>query len=327
MLIKKLALGVTAACLSFAAIQSVAADWPERPVKIIVPFKAGGSSDLVARSFATAIDEGKLLSQPVSVVNIGGHSSVGARRVLDAKPNGYEFLLHETGIIGAQAAGIIDFGYADYKPVAATGSICMAILVRKDSGYDGLDGLLKAAKAAPGKIVFGVNLGGLNHMSGILLEQSADVKFRFAQIGGSADNFAALTGGQTAVASVGAAGARNFTLTKDGKESADSKVKTVALLADNPHPRLPGIQTAKQQGQDVQFCFTNYWFAPKDTPDGVVSAFADALEAASKTDRITKFYNDTLSDPVFLRGPAFMKHLEETAAVVGPIAKMAAASK
>ncbi len=314
---------LAAACVAIAAPTLAAAEWPERPIKVIVPFKAGGSSDLVARSFSTAIDEGDLLPQPVSVVNVGGHSSVGARRVLDAEPDGYEFLLHETGIIGAEAAGIIDFGYQDYKPVAATGSICMAILVRKDSSFDDLSALLTAAKDEPATVVFGVNLGGLNHMSGILLENASGAKFRFAQIGGSADNFAALTGAQTAVASVGAAGAKNFTLTKDGEPSDDSQVKTIALLAEEQHPLLPNIQTAREQGHDVQFCFTNYWFAPKDTPDAVVSAFADALEKAATSDRVVQFYTDTLSTPVFLRGEDFAKHLDETAAVVGPIAKQA----
>lgn len=318
---------VAAACVAVASLSPAEAAWPERPIKVVVPFKAGGSSDLVARSFAAAIDEGKLLNQPITVVNVGGHSSVGARRVLDAKPDGYEFLLHETGIIGAEAAGIINFGYKDYKPIAATGSICMAILTRKDSGFNDLNALIAAAKAKPGEVIFGVNLGGLNHMSGILIENSANVKFRFVQIGGSADNFAALTGGQTAVASVGAAGAKNFTLTKDGKPSADSLVQTIALLADEPHPRLPGIKTAKQQGQDVQFCFTNYWFAPKNTPDDVVASFAGALEKAATSDRVKKFYEDTLSTPVFFSGDAFAKHLDDTAKVVAPIAKQAAQSK
>ncbi len=314
------------ACLLLGATSAVA-EWPERPIKVVVPFKAGGSSDLVARSFAAAIDEGDLLPQPVTVVNVGGHSSVGARRVLDAEPDGHEFLLHETGIIGAEAAGIIDFGYKDYQPVAATGSICMVILTRKDSGLDDLNALFEAAKSKPGEVIFGVNLGGLNHMSGILLENAADVTFRFAQIGGSADNFAALTGGQTAVASVGAAGARNFTLTEDGQPSDASQVQSIALLAEEPHALLPGVKTARGQGHDVQFCFTNYWFAPKDTPEAVVSAFADALEEAATSDRVVKFYEDTLSTPVFLRGEAFAKHLDETAAVVGPIAKQATQGK
>ena len=303
------------------------AEWPERPIRVVVPFKAGGSSDLVARSFATAISEQGLLKQPVSVVNVGGHSSVGARRVLDAKPDGYEFLLHETGLIGAKAAGITDFGPLDYKPVAATGSICMALLVRKDSGYTSLNDLVGAAKAAPNSVIFGVNLGGLNHMSGILLENATGAKFRFVQIGGSADNFAALTGGQTAVASVGAAGARNFTMTKDGRLTDDSKVKTLAFLASDRHDGLPGVPTAREQGADVQFCFTNYWLAPKETPDSVVAEFAQALEKAAGSERITTFYKDTLTTPVFLKGADFVKHLEDTTQLVAPIAAQAARAK
>jgi tripartite-type tricarboxylate transporter receptor subunit TctC len=321
--INKACLTALMASLSVSAF----AEWPERPIKLVVPFKAGGSTDLVARSFSAAIAEQKLLEQPLSIVNVGGHSSVGARRVMDAKDDGYEFLLHETGLIGANAAGIINFGPNDYKPVAATGSICMALMVRKDSGYNTLPDLVNAAKKKPGEIVFGVNLGGLNHMSGILLENATNTKFRFVQIGGSADNFAALTGGQTAVASVGAAGARNFTMTKDGKLSDASQVKTVALLAKTPHLKLPGVPTAIEQGADAEFCFTNYWFAPKGTPDAIVDKFADILEQAANSERIKKFYEDTLSTPVFLKGNAFEDHLKETAANIGPIAKQALQKK
>ncbi|MFT2112080.1 Bug family tripartite tricarboxylate transporter substrate binding protein [Marinomonas sp. 2405UD68-3] len=317
--IRKACLAAVMSSLSFPVL----ADWPERPIKLVVPFKAGGSTDLVGRSFSAAIAEQKLLDQPLSIVNVGGHSSVGARRVMDSTGDGYEFLLHETGLIGANAAGIIDFGPNDYKPVAATGSICMALMVRKDSGYDSLTDLVNAAKKKPGEILFGVNLGGLNHMSGILLENSTDTKFRFVQIGGSADNFAALTGGQIAVASVGAAGARNFTMTKDGKMSDKSRVKTIALLSKDRHPRLPGVPTAAEQGADVEFCFTNYWFAPKNTSDEVVDTLANTLQKAANSARIQNFYKDTLTTPVFLKGEEFQTHLTETIATVGPIAKQA----
>lgn len=315
-----------AALIALAAIPAASAsEWPERPITVVVPFKAGGSSDLTARSFAAAIEKDGLLAQPVSVLNVGGHSSVGARRVMDAAPDGYEFLLHETGILGAEAAGIIDFGYQDFKPVALTGVNCMAILVRKDSGWNDLPDLVDAAKANAGEIVFGVNIGGLNHMSGILLQNASGAEFRFAQIGGSADNFAALTGGQTAVASVSAAGARNFTMTETGMLSPESQVKPIALLAAASDDRLPGVPTAKDQGFDVEFCYGNYWLAPKETPDDIVARFGAALEAAADSERIRTFQNDSLTTPLFLRGDAFASYLDEQFALVAPIAKQATA--
>lgn len=315
---------ITAGLLTCATVLPVQAqDWPARPVEIVVPFGAGGSSDLLARSYAAAIQEEELLGQPLSIFNVGGHSSVGNRRVMDAKPDGYTFLVTEPGLLGAHAAGVTDFGHEDYKPVALTGEVCMAILVRKDAGYDSLGDLLADAAENPNGLVFGVNFGGLNHISGILLEQAADAKFRFAQIGGGADNFAALTGGQTAVASVGAAGARSFTMTKDGQPSDESQVKALALLAQEPDDRLPGVQTAREQGVDVSFCYGNYWLAPKETPDAIVAAFADILEEASNSDRIQTYYNDTLTTPTFLREAAFGDYLAEQDAIVGPIARMA----
>lgn len=315
---------LTASIISSVMAGNVySSDWPERPISVVVPFKAGGSTDLVARTFITAINESDILGQPLSVLNVGGHSSVGARKVLDAKPDGYQFLLHETGIIGAEAAGIIDFGYDDFKPVALTGVNCMAILVRKDSGYDSLEGLLVAAKQSPNEVTFGVNVGGLNHMSGILLESASDAKFRFAQVGGSADNFAALTGSQISVASVGASGARNFTMTNDGQLSDQSEVKAIALLSDTHDERLPGVKTAKEQGYDVSFCFGNFWLAPKDTPDEIVNRFADALDKASETERVVKFYNDSLISPKFEKGIKFKEYLDQQKEVITPIAKKA----
>jgi tripartite-type tricarboxylate transporter receptor subunit TctC len=79
------------------------AGWPEKPVKVIVPFAPGGTSDQVARIFQRAIQENKLLPQPVTVVNIGGHFSVGSRQAMESPPDGYTFLLIHIALMGARA--------------------------------------------------------------------------------------------------------------------------------------------------------------------------------------------------------------------------------
>ena len=67
--------------------------WPEKPVKVIVPFKAGGTSDQTARVFQAAMKENNLLSQPVTIVNVGGHYSIGSRQVMEANPDGHTLSL------------------------------------------------------------------------------------------------------------------------------------------------------------------------------------------------------------------------------------------
>ena len=74
--------------------------WPEKPVKVIVPFKAGGTSDQTARVFQAAMKENNLLSKPVTIVNVGGHYSIGSRQVMEANPDGHTFLLIHIALMG-----------------------------------------------------------------------------------------------------------------------------------------------------------------------------------------------------------------------------------
>ena len=82
---------------AFAAVIGLtlpaAAEWPEKPIKVVVPFKAGGTSDQTARIYQKAIKDGEILSQPITIINVGGHYSIGSRQVMEAEADGYNFLL------------------------------------------------------------------------------------------------------------------------------------------------------------------------------------------------------------------------------------------
>src|SRR5690625_1759854 len=114
-------LGSAAVALVALATTTAGADeWPSRPINIVVPYSAGGITDLTIRRLEPALE--KALGQEVVVLNATGHSSVGTRRVIDATPNGYEYLWTETGIMPYQTTGVTDFGYNDLLPVAAASS-------------------------------------------------------------------------------------------------------------------------------------------------------------------------------------------------------------
>ncbi|MFC1820488.1 tripartite tricarboxylate transporter substrate-binding protein, partial [Thermodesulfobacteriota bacterium] len=168
---------------------------------MVVPAKAGGASDNLARMFQKVFKEHKLLGTPMVIVNVPGAGlSIGSRRVKDSEPDGYTFLLTHIALLSRQAAGLDDFGYKDFEPVAQTVGFCSVISVKEDGPYQKLPDLLKAAKEKPDTIIFGANLGALNHMAGLTLQASnPGSAFRFVQIGGGAQNFAALKGGHTTV--------------------------------------------------------------------------------------------------------------------------------
>ena len=316
---------LSAAILAFAAcLGTVHAAWPEKPVKLIVPFKAGGTSDQTGRAFQAAIKENNLLPQPVTIINVGGHYSIGSRQGKEAAPDGYTFLLIHIALMGGQGSGVLDFGYKDFEPVAATAEFCLAPMVRKDSGIDSLKELLDQAKSKPDSLIFGANLGAINHMAGIMLQNAnPGSKFRFVQIGGGTANFTALTGAQTNATVLSGAEVVNFTLNPDGTPSDKSQIKPLAYTGAQRHPKLPDLPTTKELGYDVEFCISSWWFAPKGTPREAVDGFASALERASKTSRIQEFYEKKLFADTFLKGAALQKSLDDTWNRILPVAQQA----
>ena len=314
----------TAAVIALAAPAARAA-WPEKPIKIVVPFKAGGTSDQVARAYAAAIEENHLLPQPLAIIDVGGHFSIGSRQVMEAAPDGYTFLVVHIALMGGQAMGQMDFGYKDFAAVATTGQFCLSPMVRKDSGINSVKELLAKAKAEPDTLLFGVNIGAINHMAGIALQNlEPGAKFRFVQIGGGTANFTALTGGQTNVTVNSAAEVINFTRLPDGKPNPDVQVKPLAYTGAERFPALPDLPTMKELGYDMTFCVDNWWFAPKDTPKEAIDGMAEALQKAQDTDRIKRFNASQGFAPVFLSGEAMQKSLDATWKKILPLAKQAA---
>lgn len=322
---KKL-LGIAAAAM-MATVGAAGAqgDWPEKPIKLIVPFKAGGTSDQVGRVLQAGVEEQGALGQPITIVNVGGHFSIGSRRVMEADPDGHTFLLIHIALMGGEGTGALDFGWRDFEPVAAAGEFCLAPMVRKDSGIDSVEQLLAKAKAEPDSLIFGANLGAINHMAGIMLqEQEPGAKFRFVQIGGGTANYTALTGAQTNATVLSGAEVVQFTLLPDGTPNPDAQIKPLAYTGAERFDGLPDLPTMKELGYDMQFCVKSWVFAPKDTPQEIVDGFAGALEEATETDRYQKFLEEKGFADVFLTGDALQEDLESTWEAIEPIAKLAA---
>ena len=320
----KRVLGIATAAL-MATSGMALADWPEKPVRLVVPFGAGGTSDQVARTIQASIDESGAIDEPITVVNVGGHYSIGARQVMEADPDGYNFLIIHIALMGGEGTGALDFSWRDFKPVAATGEFCLAPMVRKDSGINSVGELLAQAKDNPDSLIFGANIGAINHMAGVMMQEtSPGAKFRFVQIGGGTANFTALTGAQTNATVLSGAEVINFTLLPDGSENPESQIKPLAYTGPERFAGLPDLPTMIEEGYDMTFCIKNWIFAPKDTPQEAVDGFANAIGAGIKTDRFQKFLNDKGFAESFLTGDALQADLDATWTAIEPVAKLAA---
>ncbi|HMR32892.1 MAG TPA: tripartite tricarboxylate transporter substrate binding protein [Geminicoccaceae bacterium] len=312
-------LGLACLVAALAWVDPVRAAWPEKPVRLIVPFAPGGTSDQIARVFQRTLDENGLLGQPFTVVNVGGHWSVGARQVKDGPADGYTFLLVHPAIMGGEASGAVDFGYRDFDPVAATSESCTLAVVADNSPFRTLDDLMNAAKEKPDTIVFGVNIGGNNHLAALLLQQAAPgAAFRFTQVGGGADTFKNLAGGHTQAGILGRPEYASF---------KDSGIRALAYMAEERHPKLADIPTARELGYDAQFCPSQWWLAPKGTPAEAVAGLADVLERAIATPMAQQEMENRLFEPLFLKGDAFAASLDAAWTRIEPIGKLAAPRK
>jgi tripartite-type tricarboxylate transporter receptor subunit TctC len=295
-----------------------AAAWPEKPIRVVVPFAPGGTSDQIARIFQKSIEENRLLGQPITVVNVGGHFSVGARQVKDAPADGHTFLILHVALMGGEASGVMDFGWRDFTPVASTSEFCLTPVVRTDAPWASLADLLAAAREKPDSIVFGVNIGAINHMAALMMEQTVPgARFRYVQVGGGAENFKQLAGGHT---QAGVLSGAEFVSFRDGG------IRALGWTGPGRQPRLPELATLKEQGFDVEFCVANWWFAPKGTSPEAVAGFAGALKTAMATPYIREQLDTRLFDPVFLEGAALQQSLERTWARIEPVGRLAAAA-
>ena len=294
-----------------------AADYPTKPIKVVVPFGAGGNSDIVMRDLQKSIEQNKFLSQPLVIVNVpGAGGSIGARQVKDADPDGYTILLYHNSMLVQQANGMADYGYKDFAPIASVGVNCQVPAVMQDSPYKSLKDLLEAAKAKPGTIPWGGNLGGSNHMAILALEHAAPgAEFRKVQVGGDADSFAALKGQVVQVATFGVGAFEAYKA---------SGVRALALLADKREATEPDLPTAMELGYDASYCEEHVIYAPKGTPPDRVAILAKAIQSALATDDVRQQFKELGKTTDSLSGAALDEHLAKELEKVKPLALMAA---
>jgi putative tricarboxylic transport membrane protein len=293
----------------------VLAEYPDKPIKVVIPFKPGGMSSQVATLFQKVFKANPdFLGAPMAIMYVpGAGGSIGARRVMNADPDGYEFLLVHLALMSRQAAGLVDFGYKNFDPVVQAVGTCIVTVVYETSPYQTLPELLDAAKQKPDSLIFGVNLGALNHMSGITLQNSSPgSKFRFVQSGAGNDVFVALKGKHI--------DAGNFAIGVQNKFKPGGS-KGLALMAKERYPGMPELPTAKEQGYDATFCFENWWFAPKGTPQHAIDHFANAIQKALDTEDAKEFMKTKFFFPAYSRGEDLKKHMDDVWGKIEPVAK------
>lgn len=280
----------------------VASDFPDRPVKVVVPFAAGGGSDTFVRVVQSVIESENLLGQPLVVINVpGGGGTIGSRRVLDETPNGYTILNLHDGIISACVAETVEYGPEAFRPLAATGRTSSMLCVREDAPWQDLSDLMAEAVQRPGEIRFGANLGALSYFDALRVEKAVPgAAFRFVSTGGGAKRFADLIGDDIDATAFNIAEFDQF---------RSAGVKALAVFSEQRHPDFPDVPTARECGVNVVRDSMQYWWAPPDTSDEIADRLTGVLREAMATPALQQRLADLKMDPVFLTGRELDEHL------------------
>ena len=282
--------------------RSAAAEYPDRPIQLVVPFGPGGGSDTYARAIKQAIDDHHLLPQPLVIVNVpGAGATVGSRRVKNADPDGYTYLLLHEAIVTAKYSGQADYGPEAFEPIAGTGKVGLVIAVAEESRHKSLTDLLDEARDRPDRLVFAANIGAPVHFVGSMLEQHwPGARFRFTQTGGGEKRLNALRGRHAAVSA--------FSLEEFLRYKA-SGIRAVAYCDKTRTPDAPEIPTSFEQGVPVQHINMQFWWAPKGTPRDRIDVFADALRRAMQNEDVIERMKRLHCEPIFIHGDEMQREI------------------
>jgi tripartite-type tricarboxylate transporter receptor subunit TctC len=278
-------------CALFIAVGAAvagAAELPDRPVRIIVPFTPGGTSDIVARVLADAA--GAYLPRGAVVENRGGAGgNIGMAEAARGAADGTTLIQCAFGPCGANPALYANPGYdlmRDFAPVILTGAVRNVMAVRKDFPAQDLAGLLALARQKPGSLTFGSSgVGASNHLGPELLRSITGVQMVHSPYRGSAPAITDLVAGRIDI----------FfdNLPSILPHLRSGAVRGMAAASAERIPELPEVPTFAEQG--VQGMVIDSWFgfmAPSRTPPGAIAelnaAFNRALENPAVRQRMVE---------------------------------------
>ena len=255
------------------------AEYPERAIKIIVPWAAGGDTDVIFRPFANLLQ--KYLGQPVVIANVGGASgTVGEREAASAAPDGYTVFGAHDFIHSVYFGGMTDIKYSEaFEPVCMMTSTPSVVTVGAKTPWKTFKELVDDAKKRPGQIVVGASLGSTSQYSMALAAKAAGIKFKYVPYDGTAKRMTALLSGNIDVG--------DSNLTQKSKVEA-GLLRFLANMAPKRTTGLEDVPTMKELGYDVTYSVNRGLMVPKGTPAAVITKLNDACAKAAKEPEYAK---------------------------------------
>ena len=293
MFMKKISMLAAAVACAVSASSAFAA-YPDKPIAVVVPFAAGGPTDVVARTLAQAM--GTQLKGSMIVENVGGAGgTIGAGKVARAAGDGYTLLFHHIGMSTAPSLyRKLDFKpLEDFIPIGAVVDVPMTLIAKPQMTQTNLKDLLAYVRANKDKInLANAGVGAASHLCGLLLQSAMQTDLTTVPFSGTAPAMTALLGGNVDIMC-------DQTTNTTGQIKG-GKVKAFAVTSKAKLPNFPELPPLATELPGFEVGVWHILYAPKNTPADVVTKLQASLQAA-------------------IKDPAFAGKMKERGAEIMPI--------
>jgi tripartite-type tricarboxylate transporter receptor subunit TctC len=298
------------------------AAYPERPIQLVVPFPAGGSTDVVARIVAAKM--GELLGQQMVVDNrAGAGGNVGAAAVSRAEPDGYTLLI---GTVATHAINVSLYPKMPYDAVKSFAPVSLLVIVpnvlevNPELPVKSVQELIDLLKANPGKYDYASSgIGTPLHLSGELFKSMAGVDMVHVPYRGAGPALTDLLGGQVKI--------MFDNLPSSIGHIRDGKLRALAITTATRSPAAPDLPTVAESGLPGYETYSwNALFAPAGTPPEVVDTLAQAAAKAVQDPAVKQRLADLSAEAVGTGPAELARHVEAELAKWGPVVKASGAS-
>ena len=271
---------------------ATAQPYPSRPVTMVVPFAAGGPTDVLARILAQSMSQ--TLGQQIVIENVtGAGGSIAAARVAKAPPDGYTMILGNLGTHAASVALYKNLSYdprVDFEPVMLVATTPMVLLVRKSLPVDTLKNLIAYAKEHPRKVSFGsAGTGSVSHLTYLLFTHLTETEIQHVPYRGSSQVSNDLLAGQIDMTFEQAISASQYI--------ASGAVKPLAVTAPTRAAAIPDVPSTTEAGlPDLQTIAWTALFVSKATPQPIIERITAAVDKAMREETSAKRMADLGAD-------------------------------
>ncbi|SDL39256.1 Tripartite-type tricarboxylate transporter, receptor component TctC [Modicisalibacter muralis] len=296
-----LAIGAALSCAAGLA-SAQEADYPNRPVELIVPWSPGGGSDTLMRIISNNIEPH--LGVPMPVINMPGVSgTLGLAELARREPDGYTIGQVHEGLLTAFHTGLTKLNWDDFAPIAGATATPQYWTVSADSPWQTFEEFVEYAKANPGEVRVGVTLGGISHVHPAMIEDAAGLEFRYVGYEGTGDRIRALVGGHIDAAMGDVSSSLAFV------ESDD--LRFLAVGSTERVPQTPDVPTFEELGYDsLELSIIRGIVAPEGTPEARIDTLESALKSLSKDEAFVKSVNNVGVEVQFMGTEEYTDYLE-----------------